>query len=88
MAHDKRGAHAAAGPFVPGIDMDIGAADSRFKDADEDLIAPGRWAFNRGEIHPRTGVGLDERVHVLVHDSGSLFSIVNERNPGGQLRAV
>ena len=58
-------------PFVPALDVEVGAADSCAQDADQDLS--GTW-FGVGDVlQPQTGCcfGFDQRLHSRQDSGGS-----------------
>lgn len=67
MAYDHGHGHGFGRPFIPVPDMHIGAADRRFAPPDRHVSRPGLWRQNA--LHPQAfaGVGLDQRLHHIVH---------------------
>src|SRR4030095_16835049 len=67
VAGDQRRMDAALGPAVPFINVQVGAADRRNFDFDEDVGTSEAWDFDLANVYARRGLGLDDRQHALRH---------------------
>ena len=63
VAHDEWRFQSAAGPLVPRIDVDVGAADSSATNPDQDLVLSDRRLGDLHEIQPGTSRSLHQRSH-------------------------
>ena len=65
------------GPFIPVVNMQIGAADGGLMDFDLDIIGANFWYWNFLQCQTRTCLGLDQCIHqTLIHSVSSSPSIV------------
>src|SRR5690606_8395876 len=67
VADDQALADGPLGPFVPEVDVQVGAADGGLLDPDQDLVRP--WLRHRHLLHPDApgGFALDQRLHRAAH---------------------
>jgi hypothetical protein len=63
MADDKRRLASSSRPIVPVVDVDIGPADARAADADQDFVVPDLRFRNVPQNHPGSGGFLYESFH-------------------------
>src|SRR5690606_35405433 len=86
VAGHHRHGHGLLRPFVPIVDMDVGAADGRLPDLDEHVVGAdfGDWHT----LHPdaRFSPGLDERLHHVRH--GPLLQITPSSRPTSSKAAI
>jgi hypothetical protein len=67
VPYDEGWMDAALGPFIPRVDMEIGAADTGFFDADQDVVSSARRPLNRFEPNAWSAVPLQEGGHFGCH---------------------
>src|SRR5690606_20677570 len=69
VADHQAGLDRALAPLVPQVDVQVGAADGRLLDLDQDLVRPGHG--HRHVLHPDAlaGLALDQRLHRRGHPS-------------------
>src|SRR5688572_27397877 len=63
VSDDKRRFAAAARPFVPLVDVDVGATDPGSTHADEDFVVENGGYWDVGQLESRTGVMFHEGLH-------------------------
>src|SRR6266853_1265110 len=63
VADDQRGMDRRLGPLVPGLDVQVGAADARAHDADQHLAGTGLRIGYVPQPQARRRLRFDERLH-------------------------
>jgi hypothetical protein len=66
MSDDHRHRDRLLGPGIPAEDVQIGAADPRLADADQQIVDPNFGFWDVLEPKARSGFGLDQRAHARV----------------------
>ena len=80
MADDHRNRDGGLRPFVPVVDMDVGAADRRLLDLDQHVIVAD--GGQRGVLHPDAGLGLglDQGLHMTPRPRPTLAKSASARS--------